>query len=239
MANLKTKLGDDHMIVTTDAMFRAKTRLEHDPHDPMKVRREYTRALDFWRDALCPGAPARDAAIVAYEQAMLELEGSILQGGVGKKARKALATKLAACGYTKGSDKHSVYLFCNWNKEWDGTVFDGAPKSIDRLAFAETNIHPIALHDPTPNAAWGEAELSAFYGVCDDVITDLVNDKTVIVACVLGANRSMAVKYAIERESCAQPQCTAMLRAAEAYTDNRNMSITPLAPQKGKRGRDN
>ena len=83
--------------------------------------------------------------------------GIVIQGGVGKKVRAQLAENLKEVNYSKESSQHRVYLFCNWNKEWDATVF-GVPKTVNtKDLFLSTNIVPILLHDPGKGElAWGE-----------------------------------------------------------------------------------
>ena len=166
--------------------------------------------------------------------------GIVIQGGVGKKVRAELAAHLEACGYSKDSPKHSVYLFCNWNKEWDGSVF-GAPKTITTGdLFLTTNIVPILLHDPGKGElAWGEDELQTFYDAVDLAKADLEIGKTVIVACVAGKNRSVAMQRALTRCTVCKPSCDAMERAAQGYLRDKDMSIVPLFPQPSKRKREN
>ena len=165
--------------------------------------------------------------------------GIVIQGGVGKKVRAELAARLEACGYSKDSPAHRVYLFCNWNKEWDASVF-GAPKtSTTGELFLTTNIVPILLHDPGKGElAWGEDELQTFYDAVDLAKDDLANGKTVIVACVAGKNRSVAMQRALTRCTVCKPSCDAMERAALGYLRNKDMRIVPLSPEPPKRKRE-
>ena len=165
--------------------------------------------------------------------------GIVIQGGVGKKVRSKLAISLEACGYSKESSKHRVYLFCNWNKEWDGSVF-GAPKTITTgELFLTTNIVPILLHDPGKGElAWGEDELQTFYDAVDLAKADLEIGKTVIVACVAGKNRSVAMQRALTRCTVCKPSCDAMERAALGYLRDKDMGIVPLFPEPPKRKRE-
>ena len=164
--------------------------------------------------------------------------GIVIQGGVGKKVRAKLAARLKACGYSKDSREHKVYLFCNWNKEWDASVF-GAPKNQDATdLFLTSNIIPISLHDPGKGElAWGEDELQTFYDAVDLAKDDLEIGKTVIVACVAGKNRSVAMERALTRCTVCKPSCDAMERAALGYLRDKDMSIVPLFPQPSKRKR--
>ena len=164
--------------------------------------------------------------------------GIVIQGGVGKKVRAELAARLKACDYSKESSKHRVYLFCNWNKEWDASVF-GAPKtSTAGDWYPLTNIVPILLHDPGKGElAWGEDELGTFYDAVDLAKGDLDNGKTVIVACVAGKNRSVAMERALTRCTACNPSCDAMERAALGYLRDKDVSIVPLFPQPSKRKR--
>lgn len=159
-------------------------------------------------------------------------EGTVIQGGVGKKVRADLAARLKACDYSKDSPAHRVYLFCNWNKEWDASVF-GAPKtSTAGDLFLTTNIVPILLHDPGKGElAWGEDELGTFYDAVDLAKADLDDGKTVIVACVAGKNRSVAMERALTRCADRKPSCDAMERAALGYLRNKDMRIVPLFPE--------
>jgi len=164
--------------------------------------------------------------------------GIVIQGGVGKKVRAELAAHLKACGYSKESSQHRVYLFCNWNKEWDASVF-GAPKtSTTGELFLTTNIIPILLHDPGKGElAWGEDELQTFYDAVDLAKADLDNGKTVIVVCVAGKNRSVAMQRALTSNPHHKPSCDAMERAALGYLRDKDMRIVPLFPEPSKRKR--
>jgi hypothetical protein len=158
--------------------------------------------------------------------------GIVIQGGVGKKVRAELAARLKACGYSKDSPAHRVYLFCNWNKEWDASVF-GAPKTITTGdLFLTSNIVPILLHDPGKGElAWGEDELQTFYDAVDLAKDDLKKGKTVIVACVAGKNRSVAMQRALTSNPHHKPSCDAMERAALGYLRDKDMRIVPLSPE--------
>ena len=188
-----------------------------------------------------PGAEGAEEG--AEEKSEGEEEGKgggiVIQGGVGKKVRAELAARLKACGYSKDSSKHRVYLFCNWNKEWDASVF-GAPKTITTGdLFLTSNIVPILLHDPGKGElAWGEDELQTFYDAVDLAKDDLANGKTVIVACVAGKNRSVAMQRALTRCTVCKPSCDAMERAALGYLRNKDMRIVPLSPEPPKRKRE-
>lgn len=165
--------------------------------------------------------------------------GIVIQGGVGKKVRAELAARLKACGYSKDSREHKVYLFCNWNKEWDASVFGALKKKADATdVFLTTNIVPILLHDPGKGElAWGENELQTFYDAVDLAKADLDNGKTVIVACVAGKNRSVAMQRALTSNPHHKPSCDAMERAALGYLRDRDIRIVPLFPQPSKRKR--
>lgn len=165
--------------------------------------------------------------------------GVVIQGGVGKKVRADLAARLKECDYSKESSQHRVYLFCNWNKEWDASVF-GAPKTADATdLFLSTNIVPILLHDPSKGElAWGDDELGTFYDAVDLAKADLDDGKTVIVACVAGKNRSVAMERALTRCTVCKPSCDAMERAALGYLRDKDMRIVPLFPQPSKRKRE-
>ena len=166
--------------------------------------------------------------------------GIVIQGGVGKKVRAKLAARLEACGYSKDSSKHRVYLFCNWNKEWDASVFGAHKTSTTGELFLTTNIIPILLHDPGKGElAWGEDELQTFYDAVDLAKDDLEIGKTVIVACVAGKNRSVAMQRALTRCTVCKPSCDAMERAALGYLRDKDLDIVPLFPEpptKRKRG---
>lgn len=158
--------------------------------------------------------------------------GTVIQGGVGKRVRADLAARLKACAYSKESSQHRVYLFCNWNKEWDASVF-GAPKTVNTTdLFLSTNVVPILLHDPCKGElAWGEDELQTFYDAVDSAKADLESGKTVIVACVAGKNRSVAMERALTNDPHRRPICNAMERAALGYLRGKNMRIVPLSPE--------
>ena len=166
--------------------------------------------------------------------------GIVIQGGVGKKVRAKLAARLEACGYSKDSPAHRVYLFCNWNKEWDASVFGAHKTSTTGELFLTTNIIPILLHDPGKGElAWGEDELQTFYDAVDLAKDDLEIGKTVIVACVAGKNRSVAMQRALTSNPHHKPSCDAMERAALGYLRDKDLDIVPLFPEpptKRKRG---
>ena len=130
-------------------------------------------------------------------------KAKLIQGGVlrtrGCKARDALHEKLVACGYDCRDGAYSVSLFCDRHHEWHPEVFCGAPATDDPLHdLCTTNVYPVRLTDPTPEAPWHEAELLCFFRVVDAVAKDLIDGKTVVVACMLGANRSKGVLYALD-----------------------------------------
>ena len=206
--------------------------------EPPKLQRSWTCMTAFWEYALA--SPMRPWAVEEFEKASRMLSEVVFLGGVGvKSARTALKKQLDFYSYAKDSDRHAVWLFCNRHEEWDGTVFDASlPKTTkDMVAFEGTNIHPVRLCDPTREAPWGEEELGTFYAVVDAVIRAIVSDKHVFVACYAGKNRSVAVKHAIVPWAYprTKPGCDSMLRAAEGYRNNRDMSLVPLAPKMSKR----
>ena len=206
--------------------------------EPPKLQRSWTCMTAFWEYALA--SPMRPWAVEEFEKASRMLSEVVFLGGVGvKSARTALKKQLDFYSYAKDSDRHAVWLFCNRHEEWDGTVFDASlPKTTkDMVAFEGTNIHPVRLCDTTREAPWGEEELGTFYAVVDAVIRAIVSDKHVFVACYAGKNRSVAVKHAIVPWAYprTKPGCDSMLRAAEGYRNNRDMSLVPLAPKMSKR----
>jgi len=176
----------------------------------------------------------------------------LIQGGVlrarGCKARNELLEKLVACKYDCRNGAYSVSLFCDRHEKWHAEVFCGGMDATDDPFhdFYTTNIYPVRLKDPTPEKPWRETELLCFFRVVDAVAKDLIDGKTVIVACMLGANRSKGVLYALDPREENEPSCPAMLKAAKAYLDNRNTSVAavegglchkPTASTRGKRGR--
>ena len=168
-----------------------------------------------------------------------ETNPNLIQGGVSQRARKALLKQLAECKYKSNDPNFSVTLFSHWNESWDATPFDG-PKTEDPNDFVELNIHAVKIHDPTHTQPWHISELRTFFRIVDKVAKDLRDGKTVIVACVMGKNRSKAVQYALHPTDENKPECTAMLAAAQAYRNN-DESVVPLAPERtsrAKRGRD-
>lgn len=206
--------------------------------EPPKLQRSWTCMTAFWEYALA--SPMRPWAVQEFEKASRMLSEVVSLGGVGlKSARTALKKQLDNSSYAKDSDRHAVWLFCNRNEEWDGTVFDASlPKPTkDMATFEGTNIHPVRLCDPTREVPWGEEELGTFYAVVDAVIRAIVSDKRVFVACYAGRNRSVAVKHALApwAHPRTKPGCDSMLRAAEGYRNNRDMRLVPLAPKMGKR----
>lgn len=176
----------------------------------------------------------------------------LIQGGVlrtrGCKARDKLHEKLVACKYDCRNGGYSVSLFCDRNLKWHPEVFGGGPETADPFHdLYTTNIYPVRLTDPTPEAPWCETQLMCFFRVVDAVAKDLIDGKTVVVACMLGANRSKGVLYALDPREENEPSCPAMLKAAKAYLDNRNTSVAavegglchkPTASTRGKRGRE-
>ena len=229
-------------VVDTSPFHNAYTNLVCDRDkpavEPPKLQRSWTCMTAFWEYALT--SRMRPWAVQEFEKASYMLTEAVFLGGVGvKSARTALKKQLDAYSYAKDSDRHAVWLFCNRHEEWDGTVFDASlPKTTkDMAAFEGTNIHPVRLCDPTREAPWGEEELGTFYAVVDAVIRAVVSDKRVFVACYAGKNRSVAVKHALAPWAYprTKPGCDSMLRAAEGYRNNRDMSLVPLAPKMGKR----
>jgi len=59
----------------------------------------------------------------------------------------------------------------------------------------------------------------------------------VIVACVAGKNRSVAMERALTLNPHRKPSCDAMERAALGYLRDKDVSIVPLFPQPSKRKR--
>jgi len=234
--------GGEQRMVDTSPFHNAYTNLVCDRSkptvEPPKLQRSWTCMTAFWEHAFTSNL--RPWAVQQFEKAARMCREHVVVGGVGKSARAALKKRLDFYSYAKDSDRHAVWLFCDRHEAWDGTVFDASlPKETkDMAAFGGTNIRPVRLCDPTRGeGAWGEEELGTFYAVVDAVIRAIVSDKRVFVVCVAGENRSVAVKHAIA--PCAYPRvepgCDAMLRAAEGYRNNHDMSLVPLAPKRGKR----
>lgn len=154
----------------------------------------------------------------------------IIQGGAGAaKSRTALMKKLKKCDYDPKNPNYVVYLFCNREKQFNGTCF-GAPVTYDVKDFQGRYLWGWVLHDPTKFAPWGKKEVELFYDLVDSVDCDLKAGKTVIVACFLGANRSKAVCYALNPTNENKPSCDSMERVANGYRNGRDLSIVPLAP---------
>lgn len=164
----------------------------------------------------------------------------VIQGGVlfrGGHAQK-LKAKLCAHRYTVTSDKFAAYLFCNRDGKWEAAAL-GLQTFPWVGHFNSYNITPVELYDPIPERPWGEKELKVFYSIVDDVRDQLAAGKIVVVACMMGQNRSKAVLHALNPTPDNEPTCDSMRRAAKGYREGKDTKIVPLKPEMaiGKRRR--
>ena len=141
---------------------------------------------------------------------------------------------LLKCGYTKDDKSFVVVLFHMWSGKWDGVPF-GLSLSDDPTLFKDSNITLVGkdqnMSDPTFVDPWLAPQVAEFYDVVDLVAKALSEDKTVIVACVAGKNRSKAVCHALYG-AMDEPKCESMIVAARGWNNDRNMQIVPLMPQR-------
>jgi hypothetical protein len=165
--------------------------------------------------------------------------GKLVQGGTcGSHKGQILKAALKYHGYDfKDTGKFGVILFgkdggtdaANFN----GKVFDcSLRKDAGVDDFEGTNIVPVNLGDPTPKRPWGVEQLGRFYEVVDLASLWLKQGKTVIVACVAGANRSVGVCRALQPNDSTwpAPACPSMDAAAAGWRAGRDLRIAPLAP---------
>jgi hypothetical protein len=162
----------------------------------------------------------------------------VIQGGVlfsGGHARR-LTAKLDAHRYDCSSDKFAAYLFCNRAGHWEAAAF-GLQTFPSVGHFGSYNITPVPLHDPTPDKPWDKEALKVFYSLVDDARDQLAAGKIVVVACMMGKNRSKAVLHALNPTPANAPTCDSMRRAAEGYRNDKDLSIAPLKPERASRKR--
>jgi len=224
-----------------DALLFALT----DAHGPTQFEREW-----YGEDArdqakrvvleLFAGVDKGNAVRACFDAAKLPAEGKVIQGGVlfrGGHAQK-LKAKLEAHRYTNTSHKFAAYLFCNRDGHWEAAAL-GLQTFQWPCHFDSCNIRPVELHDPTPDKPWDKKALEVFYSIVDDVRDQLAAGKVVVVACMMGMNRSKAVLHALHPTAANEPTCEAMRRAAEGYRNGKDMRIVPLMPKMaiGKRRR--
>ena len=161
----------------------------------------------------------------------------LAQGGVHSSVVSSLKEKLAACGYSPKDKSFMVFLFYDWHEEWDGRPFGLNFKSDKVKDFEDTNIHPVALHDPTPLKHWQEADLRTFYAVVETAKQAFAQGYRVISVCMKGENRSKALQWALDPKDAHLPKCLAMQAAARGYRNDRDMRIWPLGPERGSRAK--
>lgn len=159
----------------------------------------------------------------------------IVQGGVHSSVVASLKEKLAACGYSPKDKSFMVFLFHDWHEEWDGRPFGLKFKTNKAKDFEGTNIHPVALHDPTLTKPWLKDELRTFYSEVEIAKEAFAQGYRVISVCMMGANRSKALQHALDPKDEHLPECTAMRAAAMGYRNDKDMEIAPLAPQRESR----
>ena len=174
----------------------------------------------------------------AAPAAAAEAAGKLIKGGTCGTWAPVLKAGLKRCGYDfRNTDKFGVVLFGTDGgtdaARFNGKVFDRSlPTDAGVDDFQGTNIVPVSLGDPTPEQPWGVEELTKFYDAVDKASAWLKAGKTVVVACVAGANRSGGVCRALqpdERKWLA-PKCPSMDAAAAGWRAGRDLKIAPLAP---------
>ena len=173
------------------------------------------------------------------DQAPAPAPGKLAQGGTGGSHKgQILKAALKYHGYDfKDTDKFGVILFGKDGGtdavKFNGKVFDHSlPQDAGMEDFEGTNILPVNLGDPTPERPWGEKDLDYYYDAVDVASRWLKAGKTVIVACVAGANRSVGVCRALEpkEHKWPAPTCPSMDAAAAGWRAGRDLKIAPLAP---------
>lgn len=161
----------------------------------------------------------------------------LVQGGVHSSVVANLKKALAACGYTPHDKSFMVFLFYDWHEEWDGRPFGLKFKTDKAKDFENTNIRPLALHDPTPLKHWQEAQLRAFYGYVETAKEAYAQGYRIISVCMKGENRSRALQHALDPKEAHLPKCVSMQAAARGYRNNCDMKIWPLGPERGSRAK--
>ena len=160
-----------------------------------------------------------------------------VQGGVHSSVVANLKKDLAACGYTPHDKSFMVFFFYDWHDEWDGRPFGLKFKSDKAKDFEDTNIHPVALHDPTPLKHWQEAELRTFYAEVEIAKEAFAQGYRIISVCMKGENRSKALQHALDPKDAHLPKCVSMQAAARGYRNGCDMTIWPLGPERGSRAK--
>lgn len=159
----------------------------------------------------------------------------MVQGGVHPKVVKKLKEDLDKCKYNLYDPNFFVLFFSSYGDAYNGEAF-GFEQTDNVGDLINSNIHPVNLHDPTMDKKWQEQDLRTFYDAVDHARRALHEDgKKLVVVCMLGKNRSMAVKYALDPKASNLPSCLAMQSAAKGYLNQRDMSIVPLGPSRGSR----
>jgi hypothetical protein len=179
------------------------------------------------------GVDGDSAPTAAAEEA-----GKLIKGGTCGTWAPVLKAGLKRCGYNfKNTAKFGVVLFGKDGGtdavKFNGKIFDASLRKDAGLEdFYCTNILPVNLGDPTPERPWREEELTKFYDVVDVASGWLKQGKTVIVACVAGANRSVGVCRALQPDDhkWPLPTCPSMDAAAAGWRAGRDLKIAPLAP---------
>ena len=161
----------------------------------------------------------------------------LVQGGVHSSVVANLKKDLTARGYTPHDKSFMVFLFYDWHEEWDGRPFGLKFKTDKAKDFEDTNIHPVALHDPTPLKHWQEAELRTFYAEVEIAKEAFAQGYRIISVCMKGENRSKALQWALDPKDDHLPKCVAMQAAARGYRNDCDMRIWPLGPERGSRAK--
>ena len=161
----------------------------------------------------------------------------IVQGGVHTEVVEDRKDKLRACGYTPRDPKYYVVYFCSWHGEWDGAPFGLDFKTTKMSDFEGTNIHPVALHDPTLLDPWDLAHLTDFYTAVYMAKQARARGLRLISVCMKGENRSRAVQWALDPKDAHLPTCVAMRRAAAGYRNGNDTKIVPLGPPRLSRSK--
>ena len=228
--------GDDRELGDTGAEARKRFRADESPgNQEGAVASACPKDDDDDDEAKGDTGADGDSAAPA---AAAEAAGKLIKGGTCGTWAPVLKAGLKRCGYDfRNTDKFGVVLFGTDGgtdaARFNGKVFDRSlPTDAGVDDFQGTNIVPVSLGDPTPEQPWGVEELTKFYDAVDKASAWLKAGKTVVVACVAGANRSGGVCRALqpdERKWLA-PKCPSMDAAAAGWRAGRDLKIAPLAP---------
>lgn len=149
----------------------------------------------------------------------------LIQGGVGRAAKKDLMTKLAALDVPVSV----AVLFCDRNGIFDGRPLSGK-RSADpeKLDIPAKFVYVMSHLDPSSTNKWDRPAVQSYYKTTDAVQKHLDNGETVVVACVQGQNRSLAMCHALLPAQHKEPNNAALKRIAEEYHSPTRLDLAPI-----------